>query len=125
MIIRILLLQVITLRLSAQQFSRPLFLGAGDVYIAQEGFFALQDNPEGSTIIKSFAVWKASHHHYHRDCINTVAAPAICTIKRPCHCRSPPDDVSKHEVYSLLRNATDILLLSIAGNANGYIRSFD
>ncbi|KGE15397.1 hypothetical protein [Sphingobacterium deserti] len=120
-----LLLQVITLRLSAQQFSLPLLLGAGGVYIAEEGFFALQDNSEGITLIKSVPVWKASRHHYHRVCINTATATAIYTIQRPCHSRSPPDDVSKHEVYSLLRNPTDILLLPIAGSANGYIRSFD
>ncbi|GHE23568.1 hypothetical protein [Sphingobacterium griseoflavum] len=64
MIIKVLLLLVISFRLSAQQFSPAPFLGAGGAGIAREGVFALHDNPAGITSLKRLAVGSAYQQHF-------------------------------------------------------------
>ncbi|MFD2968264.1 hypothetical protein [Sphingobacterium bambusae] len=64
MIIKTLLLLVMAFRLSAQQFSPAPFLGAGGASVAQDGIFALQDNPAGLTSLKRLAAGSAFQQHF-------------------------------------------------------------
>lgn len=73
MVIRILLLTVISLRLSAQQFSPAPFLGMGKAALAQEGIFTLQDNPSGIAHISSLTVSSAYQQHFGNTGISTQA----------------------------------------------------
>ncbi|TDS16007.1 hypothetical protein [Sphingobacterium paludis] len=81
MIIKVLLLRVITRRLSAQQFSFPLYLGAGVVGSTYEEIFASQDNSAGNTSTHPRGVGRAAlQQHVKRSEIIRRAKAAISQV---------------------------------------------
>lgn len=60
----ILMLFVISVELSAQEFSPAPFLGMGNTAIAQEGLFALAGNPSGLSLLASPQIASAYQQHF-------------------------------------------------------------
>jgi len=64
MVFRILVLTLLSFRLVAQQFSPAPFLGMGKAALAQDGVFALSENPAGIANIQNATVSMAYQRHF-------------------------------------------------------------
>jgi len=64
MVFRILILTLMSFRSVAQQFSPAPFLGMGKAALAQDGIFALSENPAGIANIQTTTVATAYQRHF-------------------------------------------------------------
>lgn len=74
MILRVLILLLIPLRLSAQQFTPAAYLGMGGAGLGESGIFSLAYNPVGLARISSATVAIAYQQHFVGTDISTQAA---------------------------------------------------